>query len=69
MNETSASAIEAGEDLLLPIPVLATRWNCGAKVAAKRAEAQGVPLIRWNKRVVCARLSDILKAEEAAMTQ
>jgi hypothetical protein len=30
------------------------------------AKALKIPLVRWNQRAICIRLSDILKAEEAA---
>jgi len=66
MSETLASTAEPVEDVLLPIPALAVRWHCGRSVALQRAKAQGVPLIRWNARVTCCRLSDILEAERKA---
>jgi hypothetical protein len=57
---------EPHEDRLLDFEELGRRWGCHKKVAARRAKILGLPLVRWNQRVVCIRLSDVLKAEEAA---
>jgi hypothetical protein len=66
MSETSASTVEPAEDILLPIPALALRWHCGRGTALQRAKAQGLPITRWNARVVCVRLSDVIAAEGKA---
>jgi len=49
--ESLASAIEPRENILLPIPALATRWNCGSKTAAKRAVVNTAR--RFRQRAQC----------------
>jgi hypothetical protein len=58
--------LEPHQDKLLSFATLGERWECHQKVAARRAKALGIPLLRINQRVVLVRLSDVLKAEEAA---
>ena len=66
MSYSKAAALEPHEDKLYTFAMLGGRWSCHEKVAARRAKALGLPLVRWNQRVVCVRLSDILKAEQDA---
>jgi hypothetical protein len=66
MSETHATVLAPSEDKLLTFALLAGRWNCHEKVAARRAKALGLPLVRWNRRAVCVRLSDVLRAEREA---
>ncbi len=56
----------AHEERLLTFETLGTRWGVHPKTACRRARALGLPVIRWNQRAICVRLSDVLKAEEAA---
>jgi hypothetical protein len=58
--------IESHKDYILPMSALGERWLCHPRVALRRAKAQGVPLIRWNQRVISVRFSDVLAAERAA---
>jgi hypothetical protein len=58
--------LEPHQDQLLNNRGLGNRWHCHPKVAFERAKKLGVPLLRINQRVILVRLSDILKAEEAA---
>ena len=62
----SQTVLEPHQDKLLSFTTLGERWGCHKKVAARRAAALGLPLVRINQRVVLVRLSDVLKAEEAA---
>ena len=66
MSITHNAALTPDKDQLLSFAMLAGRWGCHEKVAARRAKALGLPRIRWNSRVVCVRLSDVLKAEAEA---
>jgi hypothetical protein len=66
METTTEPVIEPHQERILPMSALGERWFCDPRVAAKRAKAQGIPLIRWNQRVICARLSDVLRAEREA---
>jgi hypothetical protein len=66
MESIAEHVIEPHEDRILPMSALGERWGCGSRVAARRAEEQGIPLIFWNKRVIAARLSDVLAAERKA---
>jgi hypothetical protein len=66
MSETHATVLAPSEDKLLTFAMLAGRWACHEKVAARRAKALGLPLVRWNQRAVCVRLSDVLRAEREA---
>jgi len=54
------------EDRLYTFAMLGGRWSCHEKVAARRVKALGLPIVRWNQRTACVRLSDILKAEREA---
>jgi hypothetical protein len=65
MNSTNA-ILQPHEDKLLTFAMLAGRWGCHEKVAARRAKTLGLPLVRWNQRAICVRLSDVLKAESQA---
>ena len=51
------------EDKLFSFTQLATCWGCNPKVAAQRAKELGLPLVRFNDRVICVRLSDVLRIE------
>jgi hypothetical protein len=62
----SQTALEPHQDKLLSFAILGERWGCHPKVAARRAAALGLRLVRMNQRVVLVRLSEVLKAEEAA---
>ena len=53
-------------DRLLSFATLGERWDCHPKVAKLRAKALGLQMVRWNKRTVCVRLSEVLKAEAEA---
>jgi hypothetical protein len=64
--DSRVAVLEPHQDKLLSFATLAERWGCHPKVAARRAAALGLPLVRINQRVVLVRLSDVLKAEEAA---
>jgi hypothetical protein len=66
MSNSQVAVLEPHEDKLLTFDMLAGRWSCHQKVAARRAKALGLPLVRWNRRAICVRLSDVLKAEAAA---
>ncbi len=66
MPESQVAVLEPHEDKLLTFAVLAGRWSCHEKVAARRVKALGLPLVRWNRRAICVRLSDVLKAEREA---
>ena len=55
--------VEPAEDRLLSIPYLAQRWNCCSAIALKTAVDRGVPILRFNRRFVRVRLSDILRLE------
>jgi hypothetical protein len=57
------------EDQLYSFARAAARWNVHPKVAARRIKSLGLPLIRWNSRTAYVRLSDILRAEQAATVQ
>jgi len=64
--DSHIAVLEPHQDKLFSFARLGERWGCHPKVAAKRAVALGLPLVRINQRVVLVRLSDVLKAEEAA---
>jgi hypothetical protein len=66
VHSSQIAALEPHADKLLSFAALGARWGCHPKVAARRAATLGVPLVRMNQRVVLVRLSDVLKAEEAA---
>jgi hypothetical protein len=63
---SKVAALEPCQDKLLSFATLGERWGCHPKVAARRAKSLGVQFVRLNQRVVLVRLSDVLKAEEAA---
>jgi hypothetical protein len=63
---TRIAILPPHEDKLLTFAMLAGRWGCHEKVAARRAKALGLPLVRWNSRAICVRLSDVLRAEAEA---
>ena len=66
MSDSQVAVLEPHEDKLLTYAMLAGRWGCHEKVAARRAKALGLPLVRWNQRAICVRLSDVIKAEKEA---
>ena len=54
------------EEKFYTFAMLAGRWGVNQKVAARRAKALRLPLVRWNSRTASVRLSDILRAEQEA---
>jgi hypothetical protein len=46
------AVLEPHQDKLLSLATLGERWGCHKKVAARRAVALGLPLVRINQRVV-----------------
>jgi hypothetical protein len=66
MSELKVTVLAPHEDKLLTFANLAGRWSCHEKVAARRVKALGLPVVRWNQRTACVRLSDILEAERKA---
>ncbi len=66
MSESKAAVLEPHEEKFYTFAMLAGRWGIHQKVAARRVKALGLPLMRWNSRTACVRLSDILKAERNA---
>jgi hypothetical protein len=66
MSTNHIAALPPHEDKLLTFAMLAGRWGVHQKVAARRVKALGLPLVRWNSRTACVRLSDVLKAEAEA---
>jgi hypothetical protein len=66
MDILTEHTIEPHGDRILPMSALGERWGCDSRVAAKRAKDRGLRFIRWNSRVVCVRLSDVIAAEEKA---
>ena len=55
--------IAPDEDKLFSFTDLAARWRRNPKVAAKRAKDLGLPLVHFNDRVICVRLSNVLRIE------
>jgi hypothetical protein len=51
------------EDRLINFVALSRRWNCHPKIAWRRVQQLGIPVIRFNSRSHAVRLSDVLKAE------
>jgi hypothetical protein len=66
MSEIQVAVLEPHEEKFYTFAMLAGRWGVNQKVAARRVKALGLPLVRWNQRTACVRLSDILKAERDA---
>jgi hypothetical protein len=66
MSTTHIAVLPPDKDKLLTFAMLAGRWGVHQKVAARRVKALGLPLVRWNSRTACVRLSDVLKAEAEA---
>jgi hypothetical protein len=66
MTEAKVAVLEPYEEKLYTFAMIAGRWGVHQKVAARRVKALGLPLVRWNQRTACVRLSDILEAERKA---
>jgi hypothetical protein len=62
-NDTLVASIAPADDKLFSFTQLATRWGCNPRIAAQRAKELGLPLIHFNDRVICVRLSDVLRTE------
>ena len=58
--------VDPDKDRILTYFELAERWSCHQKVAAQRAAAWGLPVIKFNARAHGVRLSDVLRAEAEA---
>jgi hypothetical protein len=66
MSEIQVAVLEPHEEKFYTFAMLAGRWGVHQKVASRRVKALGLPLVRWNQRTACVRLSDILEAERKA---
>jgi hypothetical protein len=44
-------------------PLASSSWSCSREYARLRAKDLGLPLIHFNHRVICVRLSDVLRTE------
>jgi hypothetical protein len=53
------------EEKLFTWMMLGGRWSCHPKVAARRWKDLGSPVVRFNSRTACVKLSDILEVERA----
>ena len=65
-TERAKVVLAEHEEKFYTFAMLAGRWSCHEKVAARRVKALGLPVVRWNQRTACVRLSDILEAERRA---
>jgi hypothetical protein len=65
-TERAKLILAENEEKFYTFAMLAGRWGVNQKVAARRVKALGLPLVRWNQRTACVRLSDILRAERDA---
>ena len=53
------------DDRLLNFVALGRRWDCHPKIAWRRVQQLGIPVIRFNSRSHAVRLSDVLEAENS----
>ena len=68
MQKILVKRVAPDKDRFLTYYELAERWSCHQKVAAQRAAAWKLPVIKFNSRAHGVRLSDVLRAEAEAST-